>query len=190
MYKKIAIVALIMSITGLSMAFAALSQTLTIDGSATVNISGWSLNFANLQDVVLSGSTTENRVPTLSSRSTSITNFDLTFYNQNDTATYFFDIMNSGTINALISEVLFSNPVCTGTGANKEADELLVCSNLTFTLTYVGGANDGLDVAIGDEYDSGVSKNVKLTISYDSATKPSELVEITNLGLTMLFEQN
>ncbi len=190
MYKKIAIVSVVLSVLGISMAFAALSQNLTIDGGASVNLTGWNINFHDLQTVVLTGSTVENRVPTINPRATTISNFDLTFYNQNDSATYFFDIRNSGTINAAISEIVINNPVCTGSGIDKTTDEALVCDNLTFTLKYVGGANDGVDVTIGDLYDASTFKDVALYISYDALTKPTNLVEITNLGINILFEQN
>ena len=48
--KVLAVAALIITILGLTVAFAALSQTLTINGAATLDAAKWGIKFENLSD--------------------------------------------------------------------------------------------------------------------------------------------
>ena len=45
--KVLSVAALLVAVLGLTVAFAALSQTLTINGSATVNTASWDIHFKN-----------------------------------------------------------------------------------------------------------------------------------------------
>ena len=50
--KIISLCALLVAVLGLTVAFAALSQTLTINGSATVNTASWDIHFKNLRIII------------------------------------------------------------------------------------------------------------------------------------------
>ena len=53
--KALAIVVLVIAVLGLTIAFAALSQTLTINGSAKLDASKWGLKFENLSSPTTTG---------------------------------------------------------------------------------------------------------------------------------------
>ena len=63
--KKITMIVLIVVVIGLTVAFAALSQTLTINGSANVDAATWNIHFDNLSDAKISGEAKENSKPSI-----------------------------------------------------------------------------------------------------------------------------
>ena len=54
--KKLALVAVIVAVLGMTIAFAALSQTLTINGTANMEEATWDIEFGNISDPILIGS--------------------------------------------------------------------------------------------------------------------------------------
>ncbi len=97
--KVLSLVALIVAVLGLTVAFAALSQTLTINGTASVNAASWDVHFENL--------TTETKgdakilsEPTIKENSTTIEEFKITLTKPGDSVTLNYDVANNGTIDA------------------------------------------------------------------------------------------
>lgn len=181
----IALAALVVAVIGVSIAFAAMSQTLTINGTATVS-PAFSVKFANLAAPTLVGTATVTTAPTLTA--THIGNYAVKLMQKNDSVTYTFDIKNTGTINAKLSTLTKATPTCTGSATDTTqaaSDATTVCSNLTYTLTYTTG---GTAVAANDTLASGETKNVTLKISYNSDTLPIDDVNVANLDLTLVYE--
>ena len=98
--KSMAVVALVVAVLGLTVAFAALSQTLTINGTANVNTATWDVHFANLTGPDITGTGASNSVPTLDV--TTISNINMSVTKPGDSVTYYFDIVNAGTIDAIL----------------------------------------------------------------------------------------
>ena len=96
--KVLAITALIITILGLTVAFAALSQTLTINGAATLDAASWDVHFANLTGPDIEGTGKVNDTAVLSG--TTISNVNMSVTKPADSVTYYFDIVNDGTIDA------------------------------------------------------------------------------------------
>ena len=106
--KILSLVALIVAVLGLGVAFAALSSQLTINGSAKAQAGSWNIHFAKTLDMPTQttgdASFTE---PTLSD--TSILGFKATVTKPGDSVTYYFDIVNSGTVDALVDNYVFES---------------------------------------------------------------------------------
>ncbi len=191
--KFLAVIAILLAVGGLSIGFAALSQQLTIGGTATVEGSNWDIHFANLGAATLEGLATEETAPTLTS-TTHMGDFDVTLKAPGDLVAYTFDIVNDGTFNARISEVIkAAAPTCTGTNADTvqaTTDATNVCNNLAYTLTYTTG---GATVGVNDTLNSGETKNVTLTLEYsDTVTEdvlPQAAVDISGLAITVVYNQ-
>lgn len=185
--KTLAIVALFIAVIGLSIGFAALNTTLTINGSARVQTSSWNVHFANLRDAVVVGNPTINE-DELSLTDTTFGTFNVGFKSPGESVTYTFDVVNSGSYDAKISTITDINPVCTGSGENATTDADNVCNHLTYSLTYTEG---GAAVKANDTLAAGATKNLTLKIAYNSTVTadllPKADVEISNLGLTILY---
>ncbi len=100
--KTLSLVAMIVAVLGLTVAFAALSQTLTINGTASVNAAEWDVHFENLSAPKLTGAAEVINEPTLTSDSFDGLNVKLT--KPGDGVTYTFDMVNKGTVAAKIDE--------------------------------------------------------------------------------------
>ena len=98
--KIISVAALIVAVLGLTVAFAALSQTLTINGAANVNTATWDVHFANLTGPDTTGTGVSNSDPILDA--TTIDNINMSVTKPGDSVTYYFDIVNAGTIDAVL----------------------------------------------------------------------------------------
>ena len=98
--KVLSVVALIIAVLGLTVAFAALSETLTINGTASVDAASWDIHFENLTGPDLEGTGKVNDTASLSG--TSISNVNMSVTKPGDSVTYYFDIVNDGTIDAVL----------------------------------------------------------------------------------------
>lgn len=189
--KTMLVVVLVVSLLGLSVAFAALSTTLTINGSGLVNPDKWNVKFENLQSATVTGTAVVNSEATLTD-DTSITGFNVSLKAPGDAVTYTFDVTNAGDIDAKITSFVKATPVCTGLAtddAKKLADATLVSENLIYTLVYTD-TNEA--VAENDTLEAKATKNLTLKVAYnpDIATLPSSDVEISGLDIDIVYGQN
>ena len=187
-YRTIAIIALCLSVLCLSVGFAAFTQSLAITGTGEFNPGTWDIKFKNLSAPVTTSGVTVVLAPTLNGTSTAIGSFDVSLTEPGDSIIYTFDIANDGNVNAVLGTFTkAASPTCTGTGTTAVADASIVCSNIIYTLTYTTG---GAPVNTGDTLSAGDTKNVTLKLEYPTgATLPEAKVEITDLGITLLYKQ-
>ena len=203
--KIISLCALLVAVLGLTVAFAALSQTLTINGSAAVDAASWDIHFEKT-----SGKETEVKgaarftEPTLNG--TTIENFSATLTKPGDSVTYYFDIVNNGTVDAVISSYDF--PLAIRECVNNN-NAYSYCLNLDFNsdniidstdyMTYLTMFNSGLrdadtdeGVTQGDTINAGETKHMKLFFEYkDTATElPKNNLTLTSKNpITITYEQ-
>ena len=105
--KTLSIVALIIAVLGLSVAFAALSQTLTINGSAKLDASKWGLKFDNLVLAsVPNPDYIEGTATIKTDDNTVIENMNVRLTTPGDKVVYTVDLVNEGSINAKIDEIV------------------------------------------------------------------------------------
>ena len=147
----------------MSVGFALMSTTLNILGTARMNPADWYIYFDNLSEVKLKGGAQVNTTPTITN-GTALGNYDVEIKMPGDSVKYTFDVVNNGDMDAYISTYIKSNTLsCTGTGSNAVSDANLVCSNLTYTLTYT---DTGSEVRLNDKLSSGQTRNMTLKLSY------------------------
>ena len=105
--KVLAIVVLVIAVIGLSVAFAALSQTLTINGSAKLDASKWGLKFDNLVLAsVPNPDYIEGTATIKTDDNTVIENMNVRLTTPGDKVVYTVDLVNEGTINAKIDKII------------------------------------------------------------------------------------
>ena len=186
-----AVLALVVAVLGISVGFAALSQTLTINGTAQVTPADWDIHFENLvQPYAITGGASITGSPTLSA--THFGNYNVVLTKPGDEVVIQFDVTNDGDIPAKLTDYTFATPTIVGTAVDsddKAADEALVAENLVYTLTYSGGTAivKNTDTLAKDE-----TKTLVLTVGYKStATEmPSAAVNITGMDVTFVYTQN
>ena len=96
--KIISLIVLVVMILCLTVAFAALSQTLTINGSAAVNTASWDIHFENLTLSEKTGTAEVSGTPQLTG--TAISGIDVSLNKPGDKIVYEFDLVNNGSIEA------------------------------------------------------------------------------------------
>ena len=204
--KIISLIVLVVMILCLTVAFAALSQTLTINGSAAVNAASWDIHFEKTsgKETEVKGTATFTE-PTLSG--TKIENFSATLTKPGDSVTYYFDIVNNGTVDAVIlsynfptamkeclNKSLSSNPECEPFDLVKNDevnsyDKVKYLQLFDYNIYYVDG---GKKLASKDTLNAGETKHMKLVIEYkDTATElPENNITLTSSDpITITYEQ-
>ena len=195
--KVLSIAALLVAVLGLTVAFAALSQTLTINGSANVDTATWDVHFVKTSDKAteVEGAATFTE-PTLSG--TAIENFSATLTKPGDSVTYYFDIVNNGTVDAVVSSYNFSYGYLKCIGAKSSSDTWDTCKAWDLDNSGTVNSNDklkymklfdyniyyvdsGNTLAKKDTLNAGETKHMKLVIEYKYDA--TELLE-NNLTLT------
>lgn len=185
--RAIAAFAMIISLLGVGVAFASMSTTLNIRGTAMLEKGdSWDIHFSNLKNANLLGNTVEKKAPIINS-DTYIGDFDLTFKSQNDGVEYSFDIVNDGDFDARVSSINFFNPSCTSISSSVSSNDLItVCNNIEYTLT----DDSGKPIAVGDVILKKQKVSVKLKIRYTGSLIPTENITINDLGAMLLYSQN
>ena len=205
--KVLSLVALIVAVLGLTVAFASLSQMLTINGTANVNAASWDIHFENLTSDTIDDAMV-NAEPTLSA--TKITGIDVTLTKPNDGATFLVDIVNGGTIDAKIDSVEISS-LCTlqssvescdwdNDGEVTEEDIQKVNDNISFVVAY---EDTGKILKKQDLLQKGQTKSLIIGIYYgkylltddqyngvEEATElPKRNLRFSNLSVTINYVQ-
>lgn len=188
---KVAVVAaLVISVIAIGIGFAAFTETLSINGNATVQTSSWKVKFTDLSTGITAGTASITTAPTINTNDTTISTYDVKLAKPGDSVTYTFKVANTGTYDAKLTSVTIPTPTCTGSGDNAETDATNVCKHVTYSLTY----SDGGTIAVNDALAKGTSKEMKLVLSYDThnvaADLPSGDVTISNLGISLVYSQS
>lgn len=172
-------------IFGITFVYAGMTQKLNIHGYATINSPSWDVHFENLSKYSKKGDIEELSTPVIQDNSTSISGYNVVFNTINDSITYEFEVVNNGDLDAEINSVTIQNPVCSGSGENKVSDENLVCNNIKYSLTY----EDGSQVNTGDDILTNERVKMYMTLKYTGSTLPQNIVDISNLDITIIYSQ-
>ena len=196
--RMLALVTVFVAVLGLTVAFAAMSKNLNINGVAEVDNSKWDVHFATSEDGSINMDDWKNdflgetgngkltKLPTIAS--TTVSDFEVTLTKPGDEVDLGFVIVNSGTMNARLEDIRINEPVCTSD--TNPADAEIVCSNLKYEVTdYMFDFYDenkiGTVIGKNGEYDY-----VYITLGYEGNQLPTDDVKISNLGVTLVYTQD
>ncbi len=141
----------------ISVGYAALSTTLTINGTANITSNSWLVYFTNVQETT--GSVTATTVPTTSGTSTTSLTWAVNLEKPGDYYEFNVDVKNDGTIDAMIGSL--SNTSLTTNQAKY----------LNYSVTY----DDGVGIEQYDRLDAGEKETLKVRIEYKTDLTPEDL---------------
>ena len=176
---------LAVGLIGITVAYAALTQQLKIEGTAKVAASTWDIHFASLVGDKTGYATLASDTGkfAIQANTTSISGNLGTLKAPGDTITYTFDIVNNGDINAELGTINIGTPTCTATD---QSVATTVCGNLTYALTY----DDGTTIKVGDKLPKKSTKKAKIVItSKDTTVIASQDVSVDGLDATFIYNQ-
>ena len=187
--QNIVLGVLAVGLIGITVAYASLSQNLTIIGTAKVAAATWDVHFEGMNAGTATGYATLPTTGKLAASGTSVSGNIGTLKAPGDTITYTFNVKNAGSINAKISSItapkLTCAPVASG-GSQAVANN--VCANLTYTIEYT--SESPKTIAVGNTLTSGASKNITLKIVNSSnATLASEDIAVTASPMIINYVQ-
>lgn len=187
--QNIVLGVLAVGLIGITIAYASLSQNLTINGTAKVAAATWDVHFEGMNAGKATGYATLPTTGKLAASGTSVSGNIGTLKAPGDTITYTFNVKNAGSINAKISSITAPKLTCapaTSGGSQTVANN--VCANLTYTIEYT--SESPKTIAVGNTLTAGVSKNITLKIVYSSnATLASEDIAVTASPMIINYAQ-
>ena len=187
--QNIVLGVLTVGLIGITVAYASLSQNLTINGTAKVAAATWDVHFEGMNAGTATGYATIPTTGKLAASGTSVSGNIGTLKAPGDTITYTFNVKNAGSINAKISSITAPNLTCapaTSGGSQTVANN--VCANLTYTIEYT--SESPKTIAVGNTLTAGASKNITLKIVNSSnATLASEDIAVTASPMIINYVQ-
>ena len=151
----------------LSVGYATIGRTFMITGNSEIKENTWDVHFENVQ--IITGSVDTNKEPTIDNNNLSI-DFDFMLNLPGDFYEFTVDVVNSGTIDAMI-ESIFMTPV------------LLIYLN--YTIEY----QNGEQITSKQLLKVGEAVRLKLRVEYRTDLSPESLpteIKTSNLGFTVL----
>ena len=196
------IIALVLVVTGIGVAFAAFSTTLNINGTATVQSSNWKVFFTNASDGSDPGTSTGvSLTPTLSNTNslpvtaantsntlkTASFTWSGTLKTPGDKIMYTFYIRNTGSYNAKLTSINVPTLSCTKNSSN----ETTVCGKIKYGIfTDTSGSTR---LAQNTTIASGSYQTVYVIAEFDKTTAASDLpnanVTVNPSTITMTYTQ-
>jgi len=171
--KYLLVAALIASVAALSIGFAAMTSTLTIQSSAQVGGGNFDVDFSTSQTSTVTGSVTPTVSPTTNPKptgqaatltDTTISGLKATFTGVGQSVTYNFYAYNSGEFLAYLNSVNLGAKTCTaGTGT---------------TQSYVNSACNGISLSVKVGSNTYNTSNTNIS-SHTLAKGTGEAVEVT-----------
>ena len=149
--KALVIVVLLIVVASLTIAFAALSATLNINGTAYLDAAKWGIKFENLSSPTKIGSaTTTGTAKIEETKAAEITGMNVSLSTPGDKVTYTVDLVNEGTINAKIDNI----------------EKTVLTSEQQRYLTFKVTDKSGNEVSEGDILSKGETRNLIITIEF------------------------
>ena len=149
--KALVVVVLLIVFMGLTIAFAALSTTLNINGTAYLDAAKWRIRFENLSSPTKIGSaTTTGTAKIEETKAAEITDMNVNLMAPGDKVTYTVDLVNKGTINAKIDNI----------------EKTVLTSEQQRYLTFKVTDKNGYEISQGDILEKGETKKITITIEF------------------------
>lgn len=156
--------ALLVAVVAMSVGYAALAQTLTINGTASIADASWNVAITNIAEGTLNNATTNGTVTYTATTAT----FAVDLKEPGASATYVITVRNAGTIDAILNSISGISEV----NAQEPSDINFAVSGVTAgTTTLAAGATNTITVTVtwnadSTEVPTTTSKTAVITLNY------------------------
>lgn len=199
--KNILLTVLTVGLVSMTIAYAALTRTLTISDNRVTITTDWNVHFANCATATSAAATSSpgsavtalvTQQPELTD--TTISGLRATFQKPGDKVEYYFDIVNDGSIDATLSTATYTTPTCTSSDSSVSSSTLstFCTNNINYSIVYTDtldspDTGDDLLAAPGDPS----VRHCKLTVELDPETQsiPSGTITVSNIGASFVYVQ-
>ena len=172
--KALVIVVLLIVVAGLTVAFAALSTTLNINGTAYLDAAKWGIRFENLSSPTRVGkATTTGTAKIEETKAAEITGINVSLMAPGDKVTYTVDLVNKGTINAKIDNI----------------EKTVLTSEQQRYLTFKVTDKDGKEVSKYDILSAGETRKLTITIEFIKDLTKEDLPKQTS-AISLSYKLN
>ena len=168
------IVLILFLVIGITIGYAVINQTIYINGKSNISKNRWDVHFDNI--VVKDGSIEAVKIPTIENE-TAI-NFEVTLDLPGDFYEFTVDVVNSGTINAMIENI------------EKTAD---LTPQQSKYLNYIIQYENGEEITTKQIVNSNESIKLKVRVEYKKDITSADLpanAETINFGFNVLYVQS
>ncbi len=187
-YLYVLTLILAVAVVGLSVAYAALSSTLTASfNTVSQGVASWDVGFQTGSVTAVAGGTSDvGRVcGTATVTKATVTIADTTLSKPGDSCRYDLVVKNLGSISAKLAEINFTKPdnTCTTTGTT------MVCDDITYKLTTDQAGNTPLAINSVLAASTG-SQPVYLTVMYSGLDVAASASSLSTGGFSLIYNQN
>ncbi len=181
---KILILSLvIILVMGLTVAFAAMTQTLNINGRASTEQINWNIHFVNISDAQIKGKASVIENPVIEENGAAINNMKVRLKEPGDEVIYTVDLVNDGNIDAKIDEIKLSE-------LTEEQAKIF-----SFDAKYTEADEEGnTEIGKDDTLEAQATRNITITIKYkdieDASLLPEEEKTLDKLSLEIIYVQD
>ncbi len=189
-YVVFGVLALVVSLVAVSLAYAGFTQNLNINGTASINSVNWNVHFENVVVGTPTGGATWGTQPAVVG-STTIGDYTVNFTTPGSAASFEFDVVDSGSFDARMTGLTKGSITCTSTDTNWNGSSC--ASKLSYVLEEKTGANtygSAITAADNSKLDAnGGKRTYRLTLSYNETDNSSDLptAAVTISGLSVVF---
>ena len=182
-FRALAIAAICVAVVGVSVAYAALQTTLSIEGSASVGTleSAWNIHWDNVKLVAKDSTINYTKTPVISAGNDEQITWSAVFTAPNTSLTFTADIENEGTLNAKLTEASY---YVSGSTGSEDLEPMF-----EYTVT-VGGTD--IKTKTGTILLNGATKTVTVTVKLkdmDNTTFATLANKTVNFSFTPVFVQ-
>lgn len=202
--KNIILTVLVIGLVSMTVAYAALTQTLVINDNQVTVSTNWDVHFAaaaghsTATSSSTSGSLTAIITQQLTLTATRIHGLRASFQKPGDKVEYYFDIVNAGGIDAVLTTASYDTPTCTSSDSGVSSNTLATfCQKINFSIVYTSNnqapaVDDTIPYSPGSSNDN--VKHCKMTVELDPNTDindiPNGTITVSNLGATFVYTQD
>ena len=149
--KALVVIVLLIVVAGLTVAFAALSTTLNINGTAYLDAAKWGIKFENLSSPTKIGSANVTGTAKIEeTKAAEITGMNVGLSIPGDKVVYTVDLVNKGTINAKIDNI----------------EKTVLTEEQQRYLTFKVTDKNGKEISQNDILSAGETRNLTITIEF------------------------